>query len=371
MEVLDLNYCQFFFTTNSLRHQPGTSLLFQPLALRTIVLVAATIECALTAHYTGKKARVMISQDEYWGTFCYPPVIKFILKATAFFSYSLEGTFIPHSSVQNFVRIGAPESLLASLPSISLHPPFLILQCSSGQIATPQSTLLWVAILYFILCSVPPLWRTSAGMGTPRSELSLVCIILYSIPLPCMALLCWNGPPQTQPVHLKPKPVLLNSQPVLCNPQLAPLNLQVMLLNLQPALLNPQRELPNPQSAILYKFLCSLSPIPALLHGDRHPSILIGAPLPAMALLKFIPCSILPFLCWSILISAPQLTFALFYFNLVSSITFSVLLFSTQTLLIWHSIFLCSCFSYSSEYSTLLFTHHFDSQIALILLHHC
>jgi len=48
MEVLDLIYHQFFFTTNSLGRQPTTSLYFQPLAPQTLELAAAAIHCALS-----------------------------------------------------------------------------------------------------------------------------------------------------------------------------------------------------------------------------------------------------------------------------------------------------------------------------------
>jgi len=77
MEVLDLIYHQFFFTANSLGRQPTTSQYFQPLAPQPLVLIAAAIHCALSEYASGKKATVMFSQDEYQGTFCPSPMIKF------------------------------------------------------------------------------------------------------------------------------------------------------------------------------------------------------------------------------------------------------------------------------------------------------
>jgi len=65
MEVLDPIYHQFFFTTNSLGHQPTLSQYFQPLAPQTLALVAEAIRCALTEYACGQKATVMFSQDEY------------------------------------------------------------------------------------------------------------------------------------------------------------------------------------------------------------------------------------------------------------------------------------------------------------------
>jgi len=53
MEVLDLNYDQFFFTANSLGRYPTTSQFFQPLTLQTSALVAAAIHCALSKYATG------------------------------------------------------------------------------------------------------------------------------------------------------------------------------------------------------------------------------------------------------------------------------------------------------------------------------
>jgi len=59
MEMLDLIDCQFFFTTNSLRHQLTASQFVQPLAPWTLLLVATTIHCALSESATGKTVAVM------------------------------------------------------------------------------------------------------------------------------------------------------------------------------------------------------------------------------------------------------------------------------------------------------------------------
>jgi len=72
MEVLYLIHHQFFFTANSLGRQPTTSQFFQYLAPQTLVLVAASIYCALSEYATGKKPTVMLSHNEYGGTFVHP-----------------------------------------------------------------------------------------------------------------------------------------------------------------------------------------------------------------------------------------------------------------------------------------------------------
>jgi hypothetical protein len=95
MEVLDLIYHQFFFTVNSLGHQPITYQYFQPLTPQTIVLAAAAIHCVLSKYASGKKATVMFSQDEYQGTFCASPVINFTPEATAHINHTLLARLIP------------------------------------------------------------------------------------------------------------------------------------------------------------------------------------------------------------------------------------------------------------------------------------
>jgi len=95
MEVLHLIYHQFVFTANSLGRQPTTSQYFQPLVPQTLALVAAAIHCVLSEYDTGKKATVMLSQDEYRGTFYESPVIHFTLEATALINHTLVVCFKP------------------------------------------------------------------------------------------------------------------------------------------------------------------------------------------------------------------------------------------------------------------------------------
>jgi len=78
MEVLDLIYHLFFFTTNILGRQPTTSQFLQPLTPQTLALVAAAIHCVLSEYATGKKVTVMFSQDESRGKFCPSTVIDWI-----------------------------------------------------------------------------------------------------------------------------------------------------------------------------------------------------------------------------------------------------------------------------------------------------
>jgi hypothetical protein len=65
MEVLDLIYHQFFFAANSLGHQPTTFQHIHSLTLQTLALAAAAIYCTLSEFYSGKKATIRFSQDEY------------------------------------------------------------------------------------------------------------------------------------------------------------------------------------------------------------------------------------------------------------------------------------------------------------------
>jgi len=97
MEVLDLICHQSFFTTSSLGRQPMTSQYFQPLAPQTLTLVAAAFRCALSEYASRKTVTLMISQDEYQGTFCPSPMINFTPEATAFINHSLVGCIKPPS----------------------------------------------------------------------------------------------------------------------------------------------------------------------------------------------------------------------------------------------------------------------------------
>ena len=115
MEVLDLIYHKFFFTTNSLGRQPTTSQYFQPFAPQTLALAAAAIHCALSEYASEKKATVMYSQDEYPGTFGPSPVINFALEVT---TPSVTHQRPHHTPApppptplrHNSTRIGAPQS---------------------------------------------------------------------------------------------------------------------------------------------------------------------------------------------------------------------------------------------------------------------
>jgi len=94
MEVLDLIYHLFFFTTNSLECQHTTLQYFQPLALQTLALAAEATLYALSEYNSGKKATVMFSQDEYQGTFCTFPERNFSPEATALTTNTLVGRLI-------------------------------------------------------------------------------------------------------------------------------------------------------------------------------------------------------------------------------------------------------------------------------------
>ena len=156
MEVLDLIHHQFFFTTNSLGHQPTTSQYFQPLALQTLVLAATAIHCVLSECASQKKATVMFSQDEYRGTFGPSPVINFTLEAIAL--------SITHQRATSYPPCSAPQSASA----------FLIPHwCSSILVGTPQPRL---KLFYFILESIPPLSALlilSIWIGAPLSHSAL------------------------------------------------------------------------------------------------------------------------------------------------------------------------------------------------------
>jgi hypothetical protein len=115
MEVLDLIYHQLFFTANRLGRQPTTSQFFQPLAPKTLALVAATIHCALLEYATGKKVTVMFSQDEFRGKFCPSPVMDCITaEASALINYTWWSCFIPRPWFSSAL-IGAPQSPSALL----------------------------------------------------------------------------------------------------------------------------------------------------------------------------------------------------------------------------------------------------------------
>jgi hypothetical protein len=98
IEMPDLIYHQFFFTTNSLGRQPTTSRFFQPLTPQTLVHVAAAIHCVLSEYATVKKVTVMISQDEYQGEFCPSTVTDCIsAEAIALIKFKLHTVGLLHS----------------------------------------------------------------------------------------------------------------------------------------------------------------------------------------------------------------------------------------------------------------------------------
>jgi len=141
MEVLDVIYYQSFFPANSLGHQLTTSQYFQPLAPLTLALAAAAIHCVRSEYASGKKATVVFSQDEYWGTFCPSPVINCTREATALINYTFVGCLIP-PLLCNSASIGAPQSPLTLLSlhwhsSLSFRSQFLSFQHSSAGIGTP------------------------------------------------------------------------------------------------------------------------------------------------------------------------------------------------------------------------------------------
>jgi len=114
MEVLDLIYDQFFFTANTLGHQPSSTQYFQPLTPQTLALAAAAIRYGLFEYDSRKKCTVILSHDAYLGTFCQCPVINFTPEATALINCTLLGHLIP-SLWPNSARIGTPQTLLALL----------------------------------------------------------------------------------------------------------------------------------------------------------------------------------------------------------------------------------------------------------------
>jgi len=129
MDVLDPIYNQLFFTTNSLGCQPTTSQYFQSLTPQTLALAAAGIHSALSEFASGKKATVMFSQDEYWGTFCPSHVINITPSQDEYW-----GTFCP----SHVINITPEATALIHNTLVScLIPP---LRCNSARIGTPQSS---------------------------------------------------------------------------------------------------------------------------------------------------------------------------------------------------------------------------------------
>ena len=105
MEVLNRIYHRFFLHCNSLGHQPMTSQYFKPLAPQTVAMVAAAIHWAQSDYGSQKKATVMFSHDEYRGTFCSSPMIKFTPEATALIYHKLVGRFTPPPTPNHVVQL--------------------------------------------------------------------------------------------------------------------------------------------------------------------------------------------------------------------------------------------------------------------------
>jgi len=167
---------------------------FQPLPPQTVAPVAAAMHWAESESGSEKMATVIVSHDEYRGTFCPSPMIKFTPEATALINHKLVGRFKPPPPPTmwcNCCRIGARQSLSAllnldSLSFISFCSQFLLLQHSSAGIDTSYSPLSWLALLNFIQCSIPAFPNSSAGDGSssiptgpPRSGLLPVHWILH------------------------------------------------------------------------------------------------------------------------------------------------------------------------------------------------
>jgi len=161
MEVLDSIYHQFLFTVNNLGWRPTTSQFFQLLALQTLALVATAIHCALSEYATGKKVRVMFSQDEYWGKICPSTVMDCIpAEATTLINYTWwDASYPPPPPWFSSTIIGAPQS-----PSAlhSLDWRFDIAFSAAYSISVDASPLEWALLdldqehLNFIRDSLPP-----------------------------------------------------------------------------------------------------------------------------------------------------------------------------------------------------------------------
>jgi len=209
MEVFDLIYAQFIFTTNSLGRQLTTSQFFQLLTPLTLLLVTAAIHCMLSEYATWKKIAVIFSQDKYQDEF-YPPTVKNCITAEAItpLNYTLWGCNIPPPQWCSSAIMGAFQSLSALH---SLHWCFDITFCtpyclfglhSSSRMGTPQSpsallSLDWgfdisFSASYGRFCPhsfsrmradefssmlLSPRWRSSVSICTPKPGLALLYFI--------------------------------------------------------------------------------------------------------------------------------------------------------------------------------------------------
>jgi len=172
MEVLDLINHQFFFTTNSLGCQPTTSQYVQPLALQTLALAAAAIHCALSEYASGRKATVLFSQDEFWGTFGPSHVTNFTLEAIAqSITHQRAASYPPPVALLN---PGWHSSILVGAPQPRLNHFYFI-----PQSIPPLSALLnpvyldWCSSISFHTLS-PRFRGPQPGMGAPQFPLALL-----------------------------------------------------------------------------------------------------------------------------------------------------------------------------------------------------
>jgi len=152
MEMLDIIYHQLFFTANSLGRQPTASQYFQLLTPWTLVLAAAAIHCTLSEYASRKKATVMLSQDEYQGTFCPSPMINFTPKASALINHTLVGRLIPHvvqlrEDRRSSIPVGPPEPRLTLLYLIPHWIPLSTLLISRRRSLAKIDTLLFHSTL--------------------------------------------------------------------------------------------------------------------------------------------------------------------------------------------------------------------------------
>jgi len=95
MEEHDLFYCHTLFAAISLGCQPIISLYFHPLVAQYLALAATAIHCGLSEYAREMMAMIMSSQDEYQGTSCPSPLIRFTQDATALINHTFMCHLIP------------------------------------------------------------------------------------------------------------------------------------------------------------------------------------------------------------------------------------------------------------------------------------
>jgi len=192
----------------------------------------------------------------------------------------VSGLLLPPASAQIDARIGTSQSRLALLATISFHTQFILCQHSSTPIGTPQLLVSGLALLYFTLCSVPPLpiLYSSIHTGAPWSGQSLIYLIQHSVPPPpVLALFCWNW--------CSPFPTGATQSPrstPIAQPGVLPLIIRSSSICIGTV---------HSHSVLLSQYRCAstwfrtLYPsLLVLLNHDLHSSIPICAPLPRMML---------------------------------------------------------------------------------------